>query len=145
MRFQGWRRFLLTAVCGGVLLGAGYAYGQSQAGPGTPQDPLVTAGWVREQVVDKYVKWRTVVLEPGQTLVCQAGTEFVVRAPATGCGVVVDPTGNGVPDLTGGVNIKAGQTVPFNHLVSVPASDGRGLKALTRLWVMVRGECEVGS
>lgn len=145
MRFQGWRRFLLTAVCGGVLLGAGYAYGQSQAGPGTPQDPLVTAGWVREQVVDKYVKWRTVVLEPGQTLVCQAGTEFVVRAPVTGRGVVVDPTGNGVPDLTGGVNIQAGQTVPFNHLVSVPASDGRGLKALTRLWVMVRGECEVGS
>jgi len=143
VHFKDWKRLLTALVCGGALLGAGYAYGQSQAGPGTAQDPLVTAGWVREQVIEKYINWRTVVLEPGQTLVCRAGTEFVVRAPATGRGVVVDPTGNGLPDLTAGVNIRAGSAVPLNHLVSVPAADGRGLKAVTRLWVMVRGEAEI--
>lgn len=143
MNWRGWKRLLLAVVCGGALAGAGYAYGQSQGGPGTVQDPLVTAGWVREQVVEKYISWRTVVLEPGQTLVCSAGTEFVIRAPATGRGIVVDPSGkNGLPDLTAGQNIPAGRNVPLNHLITVPASDGRGLKALTRLWVMVRGETE---
>ncbi|MEW5763107.1 MAG: hypothetical protein AB1776_07915 [Bacillota bacterium] len=145
MLFHRWQRVLAALLCGGVLVGAGYAYGAAQSGPGTPQDPLVTAGWVREQVIEKHLQWRTVVLQPGQTLVCRAGAEFVIRAPVGNRGVVVDPTGNGLPDLTAGVNIAAGQTVPFNHLISVPASDGRGLRAVNRLWVMVRGECEVGS
>jgi len=85
--------------------------------------------------------WTVVELKQGQRLVGDAGAEFIVRS---GQAAVVDPTPNGIPDVTSGDNLTAGKTVPNNHLLVVPRADGRGIQALTAsVWVMYRGQVNI--
>ncbi len=103
----------------------------SDSGPGTAGDPLVTKS---------YVDWKVVELKAGQVLVAGAGAEFL---PRRGQLTAVDPTGNGIPDVTAGADLFAGERVPLNHLLIFPRDDGRGVKALANSWVMYRGTAEV--
>ena len=135
---------LVTAAAAGILL-----FGLSMAGlagnsePGSPEDPLVTRSYVEAQLkqqADKYLQWKVVDLAQGQMLTAGAGAELIVRA---GQAMVVDTTGNGVPDVTGGTNIAAGQAVALNHHLIIPRTDGRGIIARTKAVVMYRGEVTV--
>ncbi|MDD4170585.1 MAG: hypothetical protein PHD36_10120 [Desulfotomaculaceae bacterium] len=99
--------------------------------PGGSNDPLVTRSYV-----DQYVQWTIEELKIGQVLKAQAGTELIVRR---GQAVIVDPTGNGIPDITAGADIRAGAQAPVNHLLLVPRDDGRGVKALSPVVIMYRG------
>lgn len=103
--------------------------------PGGSSDPLVTQSYV-----DKYVQWNVAELKTGQTLQGGAGSEFILRR---GQASVVDPLGNGIPDVTAGVDIYAGGSVPLNHLLVIPREDGRGIKAKVPVVVMYRGGAEV--
>ena len=67
----------------------------------------------------------------------QAGWfEILVRR---GQAVVVDTSGNGIPDVTAGQDLKAGNKISLNHLLLIPREDGRGIKALDSVVVMYRG------
>jgi len=103
--------------------------------PGGSNDPLVTQSYV-----DQYMQWKVAELKTGQVLQCHAGTEFI---PRRGQAVVVDSTGNGIPDVTAGADIYAGGTAPLNHLLIVPRDDGRGIKAQSPAVVMYRGGATV--
>ncbi|MDD3654593.1 MAG: hypothetical protein PHO01_10475 [Desulfotomaculaceae bacterium] len=103
--------------------------------PGGSNDPLVTQSYV-----DQYVQWTIEELKTGQTLRAQAGTELIVRR---GQAVIVDPTGNGIPDLTAGADIRAGAAVAVNHLLLIPRDDGRGVKAQSPVVLMYRGGASV--
>lgn len=115
--------------------------------PGSAGDPLVTKSFV-EEYVQKYISgmgnsggsgslaWSVAELETGQEFIGKAGTEIIVRS---GSAAVVDPSGGGIPDLTAGKNVMAGQTVENNHLLSLPRSDGRGVKAQKPTTIMYRG------
>ena len=48
-----------------------------------------------------------------------------------------------IADLTGGADLMTGASVELNHLLLVPRNDGRGITAVTDIWVMVRGEYNV--
>lgn len=107
------------------------AFAGTDDGPGGSNDPLVTQSYV-----DQYMQWKVAELKTGQVLQCHAGTEFI---PRRGQVVVVDSTGNGIPDVTAGADIYAGSAVPLNHLLIVPRDDGRGVKAQSPAVMMYRG------
>lgn len=124
---------LLAVLVISVLSYAAFAGTDDE--PGGSNDPLVTQSYV-----DQYMQWQVADLKTGQVLQCHAGTEFI---PRRGQLVVVDSTGNGIPDVTVGADIHAGSTALLNHLFIVPRDDGRGIKALSPAVVMYRGGATV--
>ncbi|MDD4239529.1 MAG: hypothetical protein PHT62_13385 [Desulfotomaculaceae bacterium] len=107
------------------------AFAETDTDPGGSRDPLVTQSYV-----DQYVQWKVADLKTGQVLKGKAGTELLVRR---GQAVVVDSSGNGIPDVTAGADIAANDKVSLNHLLIIPREDGRGIKALDFAVVMYRG------
>ncbi len=136
----------LLLVAAAMIGYAGLAAADSRD-PGSISDPLVTKSFV-EKYVQEYINnlvpqggsgslvWTVVNLEAGQEFIGKAGTEIIVRS---GSAVVVDPSSGGIPDLTDGKNVMAGQVVANNHLLSVPRSDGRGIQAQKPATIMYRG------
>lgn len=77
----------------------------------------------------------TVRAEKGQTLIGNASTEIILRG-----GSAVAVTGvNGLCDVTGGADITNGTGVKLNHLLIVPANDGRGMTFTSDAYLMVKG------
>ncbi|MCL2839174.1 MAG: hypothetical protein FWE05_00235 [Defluviitaleaceae bacterium] len=82
----------------------------------------------------------TVHLIPaGRTVVFEGGAEFIMR---TGQGRVVAGE-NGIVDVTAGRDVGNNQEVSTNHLMMVPATDGRGVTFTTAAWIMVRGGYQI--
>lgn len=98
--------------------------------PGTPADPLVSKSYV-----DTLTALQVVQLKAGETLTAEAGAEIILRS---GKAVVVTST-DGIPDISGGKDLAKGASVPLNHQLIVPRSDGRGIKASAAAYVMIRG------
>jgi len=134
-----------------VLFGAAAVLGfSSLAGaasePGSTGDPLVTRSFVEQYVRDSMerlmpsgggsLEWSVAELKADEEFIGKGGTEFIVRG---GQAVVVDPSGGGIPDLTAGKNVLAGQVAESNHLFSIPRADGRGIKAVKPTVIMYRG------
>ncbi|MFZ5652580.1 MAG: hypothetical protein ACOY4I_17240 [Bacillota bacterium] len=151
------RRFLPAVITVAVILlfGVALAGAAGTGEPGSVNDPLVTRSYVESQInsrlpgqvndtikayADKYMAWKVADLTPGQQLEAKAGAEIIVRAGRT---LVVDPVGSGIPDVTKGGNITAGQAVDLDHLLIVPRSDGRGISAQTKAIVMYKGEVQI--
>jgi len=148
--------FLILAILAvALLLGAALAGATGTGEPGTVDDPLVTRSYVDARInsalsaqvdealktyAEKYMVWKVINLSPGQQLEGKAGTEIIVRAGNT---VVIDAVGSGIPDLTGGINVSAHQTVSLDHLLIIPRTDGRGISARTRSVVMYKGEVQI--
>ncbi len=113
---------------------AGVFYGQpavaATTDPGSDADPVVTKSYV-----DQFAGLTVIQIKAGQTLTAEGGAEIILRS---GQATVVETT-NGLADVTQGKDLTRGTTVPLNHLLIVPRSDGRGIKALTDGFVMVRG------
>jgi hypothetical protein len=129
--------FAVVFVTAGALLGW---LGKGLASPGAPlpgsqEDPLVTRAYV-----DTKFKLTVVELASGDTLVGSSGTEIILRA---GKATVVDSESGGLCDSTQGVDLRKGAEVPKNHLLLVPRDDGRGIKAVSKAVVMVRGNFTV--
>lgn len=123
--------FLAAALAGA---GAGRLWAAG-AEPGSDADPLVAKSYVDKQTVLQVLE-----LKDGQTLRAEAGTELVLRA---GRAVAVTSPQGGLADLTAGRDIQGGEAVPANHLLLIPRSDGRGLKALTSVVILARGGATV--
>ncbi|HKM39050.1 MAG TPA: hypothetical protein VJ036_02150, partial [bacterium] len=111
---------LMMAVGLAMLPTAGAASGLD---PGSEQDPLVAKSYV-----DSLISLQVLELDQGAVVRGEAGTEMVLRG---GQAVAVTTPQGGLADLTGGRDIQNGETVPANHLLLIPRSDGRGLLALT--------------
>ncbi|MGE5579880.1 MAG: hypothetical protein ACM3WU_07545 [Bacillota bacterium] len=138
------RKNLLFAgilVMGGVLLGwfgKGLAAGDPVL-PGSEEDPLVSRSYVHSYVgtsVDDRMKMVVVEVPAGKKLIGSAGTEIIVRS---GSATAIDTQSGGLSDVTAGVDLRKGDIAPANHLLIVPRDDGRGIAAVTSLFVMVRG------
>lgn len=99
--------------------------------PGSELDPVVTKSYV-----DSRTSYSPISLTAGQKLIGGEGTEIILRS---GEATAIDNGANGVSDLTIGTDLMTGSQVGANHLLLVPRNDGRGITALTDIWVMVRG------
>ena len=135
MKLNRTRTVILILLVAASLFVVYSAFAGSDHDPGSSGDPLVSQSYV-----DQYVQWEVAELETGQILTGRAGTEIIVRRGQT---VVIDPVGNGIPDLTAGADIFAGSRVPNNHLLLVPRDDGRAIGAQSAVVVMYRGGASV--
>lgn len=110
--------------------------------PGSEGDPVVTKSYVDSQIAqlkssgtasDTYV---VVEVKAGQKVLGKSGTEIILRS---GEATAIDNGANGVSDMTAGTDLMTGQSIGQNHLLLVPKDDGRGIQAITDLFVMARG------
>ncbi|MHC1721624.1 MAG: hypothetical protein AB9836_00315 [Aminipila sp.] len=113
-----------------MVLGISFAMAATNQ-PGSESDPVVTKSYV-----DSRTSYSPISLTAGQKLIGGEGAEIILRS---GEATAIDNGANGVSDLTIGTDLMTGSQVVTNHLLLVPRNDGRGIKAVTDIWVMVRG------
>jgi len=125
--------------------------------PGSKEDPIVTLSYVElklEQLKD-YVDQKSfssnpsqptnpaqsstfevVELKVGQSLIAGAGTEVILRSGEAVA--IISPLG-GLSDVTGAKDLQKDEKVPSNHLLIIPRDDGRGIRALSDSFLLVKG------
>lgn len=130
-----------------LLVYGSFVWATGSGDPGSTSDPLVTKSFVEKYVNDKLgevevdaSQWLVEKIESGSVVTGLIGTELVLRS---GKAVCIDPTTNGILNITNGGNVFDGQPVPHNNMLVFPRSDGRGLKAQTDLYIMYRGKIDV--
>lgn len=105
------------------------------ADPGDSSDPIITLSYI-ENVLKGEMSFKVVALSGGETLMCDAGAELILRM---GSAEVVATAKGGLADVTDGADLPDGSYVPLNHQLVVPLSDGRGIYANEYVLVMVKG------
>lgn len=106
------------------------------ASPGDNSDPIVTLSYI-EDILKGQLTFQVVNLEKGSSLIGEAGTEIVLRM---GNAKIIATEKGGLADLTAGFDLPHGTDMPANHNLVVPVSDGRGIKAQSKVIVMVKGD-----
>ncbi len=81
-----------------------------------------------------------VELNANQKIILEAGSEIILRA---GTAYAITSDQGGLSDVTAGVDIKANQSIPRNHQLIIPRSDGRGVYVDNYAIFMVVGVYEV--
>jgi len=145
---------IFTTVLGATVF-ASQAWADVAGAPGVPgsvDDPVVTKSYVDQKIQQALGGGggggKSLVVEelkPGQTLYGFEGTEFIVR---TGQVVAVSGVnGDGLTDITAGVDLKSGVTVGHNHLLLIARSDSRGLRVAPnsqgKAFIMIRGQYQI--
>lgn len=154
------RKIMWLSVCAAALLICFAA--AASAVPGDNSDPVVTKSYI-DRVVEElkaYVDsksgssqetttpetsgvsstYQVLNVSKGQKITMGESTEFILRA---GNGVIFAGTQGGIADVTGGEDLLSGESVPQNHLLIVPRSDGRGFTAKTDAVLMLRGSYQI--
>ena len=130
------------------------------AEPGASDDPLISKSYIEKQLmpqIKQYIesrlaevgggsgggaaavtadKFNVVNASAGQQIICSAGTELILRM---GSASVIATEKGGIADTTDGFDLADGTFMPANHLLIVPVSDGRGVRATTDIIVMIKG------
>lgn len=106
------------------------------ASPGDSNDPIITLSYI-EDILKGQLTFQVVNLEKGSSLIGEAGTELVLRM---GTAEIIATEKGGLADLTAGIDLPHGTSMPANHNLVIPVSDGRGVKAQSKVIVMVKGD-----
>ena len=102
---------------------------------GDSDDPVVSKSYIDTYVVPQ-LSYEVVSVSAGQTVMCGAGCELILRM---GSATIISTEKGGLADVTAGVDLPNGTAMPSNHMLIVPLADGRGIKAKTDLLVMIKG------
>lgn len=89
--------------------------------------------------VDKVSSFQKVFVEKGKTVILAGGSELVLRS---GAATAIASNDGGLTDVTG-TDLITGNAVPKNHLILVPVDDGRGIKTVTDVWLIIKGSYSV--
>ena len=140
-----------------ILLGATRVFSE----PGSELDPLVTLSYVEKKIeqLKYYVdtelgkkntgnettwSWAVVEVPAGKSLICKDGTEIILRSgEARAIAIVVNGVMNGLTDITVGKDLAMEENIIANHLLIIPRDDGRGARALTNSFFLVKGDYEI--
>lgn len=116
---------------------------------GSEDDPLISLSYI-ENVLMPYIDeavsgnqgFVVVEVEKGDSIEFFSGAEIILRS---GDGVISIPknASGGFTDVTAGVDVVNGDDAEANHLLICPRSDGRKIKAKSKLYIMVRGSYEI--
>lgn len=106
------------------------------ADPGDSSDPIITLSYL-ENVLKGQLSFKVVNIERGQQLVCEDGTELILRM---GSATIVATEKGGLADVTSGIDLPNGSEMPSNHHLIVPVNDGRGIIANNKVIVLVKGD-----
>lgn len=151
LKKQGIALIAVLALCLTATIAIAVA---ASAEAGSADDPLVSKSYVDGKIAEVKQSnaagttqsggaastYKPISLEEGQTLLGKEGTEIILRS---GEATAIDNGSNGISDLTEGIDLWTGNEVKTNHQLLVPRADGRGIKAKTIIWVMVRGGYEI--
>jgi len=83
---------------------------------------------------------KVVELSENQKIILKAGSEIILRA---GTAYAITSEQGGLSDVTSGVDIKQDESIPRNHQLIIPRSDGRGLYVDSYAIFMVTGVYEI--
>ncbi len=81
-------------------------------------------------------KFEVVELKKGQILISGDGSEII---PRSGKMTAVYGQNGGLSDITSAKDLKAGEAIVLNHMLISARDDGRGLKATTEVFLLVKG------
>lgn len=109
------------------------------ADPGDSSDPIITLSYL-ENVLKGQLSFKVVNIERGQQLVCEDGTELILRM---GSATIVATEKGGLADVTSGIDLPNGSEMPSNHHLIVPVNDGRGIIANNKVIVLVKGDYSI--
>ena len=114
------------------------------AAPGGEDDPIVSQSYLDNVFMKKVTDYidtsgemQAVNLTAGQTVIGNSGAEMILRM---GKATVIATEKGGLADVTAGYDKANGEEVASNHLMIVPLSDGRGIKAQNDVIVLIRGK-----
>jgi hypothetical protein len=77
-----------------------------------------------------------VQLFAGQILLGGEGTEVILQS---GIALARAPGANGLTNVTAGTEVMNGEQLQNRHLLIIPRADGRGVRASTDIWLLVKG------
>ena len=138
----------VAVICLAILVNVAVAE------PGSQSDPLVSKTYIEEILIpqlEDYVdsrvadskgdssegpSFKVVDVKAGQKVICSAGCEVILRM---GSATIIATEKGGLADTTAGFDLSNGTKMPSNHLLIVPLSDGRGVKADTDIILMIKG------
>lgn len=145
-----------AAIIALSLITVGQMVYASSKDPGSQEDPLVTMSYVelKLQQLKDYVdqksfssngesnnstqsqSYEVVEIRRGESLIAEAGTEIILRSGEAIA--IISPLG-GLSDVTGAKDLQRDEKVPANHLLIIPRADGRGIRAVSDCFLLVRG------
>lgn len=109
------------------------------ADPGDSDDPIITLSYI-ENVLKGEMSFKVVNLKQGQTLIGEQGCELILRM---GGAKIIATEKGGLADVTSGIDLANGESMPSNHHLIIPVNDGRGIKANNAVIVLVKGDYEI--
>lgn len=87
-------------------------------------------------------KFEVLEVEAGKEILLGESAEIILRG---GKATAISGAKGGLADLTAGsaIDISTGQNIPLNHLLLSSRNDGRGIKTLSKSWILIKGEYTV--
>lgn len=137
--------FIVAFIVGVIGLGAGHMF----AAPGDENDPVVTISYIESVLLPSLSKqieqrvspeFHVIEVQKGKSVMCEAGTNLILRK---GIATIISTEKGGLANVTSGVDLIDGMTVPANSLLIVPLSDGRGIMAIDDIILMIKGNYTV--
>jgi hypothetical protein len=102
----------------------------------------IDAAYLENRLAQMKTSFEVVRIPKGSSILGESGTEMVLRG---GKATAIVSAMGGVLDATDGIDLWQDAQVPPNHLLVIPVSDGRGLKAQADLILIVKGPYTVKS
>ena len=68
------------------------------------------------------------------------GTEIIIRSGKTS---TIKGINGSMADVTAGIDLKDGAAITNNHLLISSRDDGRGMRTITDVWILVRGSYKI--
>ena len=85
-------------------------------------------------------RYTPVSMREGQVLAGDEGTEIILR---TGTAVVNASGQDGLANVTTGEDVRHNQEIGANNMLIVPRDDGRGIRATSDVWLLVKGRFSI--
>jgi hypothetical protein len=156
-----WRFFMkirrglyVLGLCGALALGAAFFGPLVGFAAGGPDDPMVTQSYVHQAIeralagvsgISGVVACEGAIFTPvqvfaGQVILGHEGTEMILRSGEALANV---PGADGIVNATSGIDLFHGSMIPNNNYLIIPRADGRGIWALTDIWLIVKGDFDI--
>ena len=147
----------IAGLCGALAVGV-FASPFAQvntANAVTQNDPLVSQSYVHLAIQQALQSLENGQVQPsraavfvpvfvpiGSTILGDYGTEIILRA---GIATAHVPTAEGLANITTGADLPHNELIERNHMLIIPRADGRGIRAHSDAWFLVKGDYQIVS
>jgi len=86
--------------------------------------------------VEDALTFKVVQLKKGQMLIAGEGAEIIIRS---GKSTALYGTNGGLSDITSAKDLQGGEAIVNNHMLIASRNDGRGVKAESEVFLIIKG------